>query len=74
MNGRTGAPHRRFNKSGCIEPGACDLGIDCFYRMAELHAPKYIKQFARIMWRQCGIRMFVLEAHKDTKGELCIAS
>jgi hypothetical protein len=49
--------------------------INCYrHRMAELHGPKYVKQFARVMWRQCGMRLIVLEAHKDTKAELCIAS
>jgi hypothetical protein len=48
--------------------------VDSFARMAELHAAKYAKQFSRVMWQQCGMRLIVLEAHHDTKGELCIAS
>jgi len=42
--------------------------------MAELHGAKYIKQFAKVMWRQCGMRLIVLKTHNDTKAELCIAS
>jgi hypothetical protein len=42
--------------------------------MAKMHGAKYIKQFARVMWKQCGMRLVVFEMHKDTKTELCIAS
>jgi hypothetical protein len=52
----------------------CHAPIDHLYRTAELHGAKYIKQFARVMWKQCGMRLIVFEMHKDTKTELCIAS
>jgi hypothetical protein len=42
--------------------------------MAELHGAQYVKQFADVMWKQCGMRLIVLEMHHDTKNELCIAS
>jgi hypothetical protein len=57
-----------------IPQNAYERHTDGFHRMAELHAAKYVKQFAHVMWRQCGMRLVVLEAHKDTKAELCIAS
>jgi hypothetical protein len=47
---------------------------DSFTRTAELHGAKYVKQFSRVMWQQCGMRLVVIEAHHDTKDELCIAS
>jgi hypothetical protein len=62
-----------FNKGKSVMP---KFAHDIYWirRMAELHGAKYIKQFARVMWLQCGIRLVVLEAHNDMKGELCIAS
>jgi hypothetical protein len=48
--------------------------IDPFTRVAELHMAKYTKKFSWVMWKQCGMRLIVLEAHHDTQGELCITS
>ena len=62
----------KVNLSYCH--GSCMHITDSFTRTAELHGAKYVKQFSRVMWQQCGMRLVVIEAHHDTKDELCIAS
>ena len=42
-------------------------------RMAELHGGQYVKEFARQMFAQLGMRVLVLSAHHDTNGTLSIA-
>ena len=73
MSGLIGLRLRRFSRSYFLLMDTC-APIDCLYRTAELHGAKYIKQFARVMWKQCGMRLVVFEMHKDMKTELCIAS
>jgi hypothetical protein len=41
--------------------------------MAEKHAHQYVKQFAQQMWRQLGMRVFVLSGHVDTLGTIDIS-
>lgn len=41
--------------------------------MAEKHADRYVKEFAKKMWTQLGIRVFVLTAHKDMSGTIDVA-
>jgi hypothetical protein len=42
-------------------------------RMAEKYAQQYVKEFSEQMWKQLGIRVFVLTAHKDTAGTIDVA-
>ena len=41
--------------------------------MAETHGGQYVKEFARQMWMQLGMRVLVLSAHHDTTGTLSLA-
>jgi hypothetical protein len=43
-------------------------------RMAEIHGAQYVKEFARQMWTQLGMRVLVLLAHHDTNGVLSLAT
>ena len=38
--------------------------------VATKRGPKYIEHFAEEMWRQCGMRVFMVTAWKDEKGEV----
>jgi hypothetical protein len=41
--------------------------------MAEVHGGQYVKEFARQMYMQLGMRVLVLSAHHDTSGTLSIS-
>jgi hypothetical protein len=43
-------------------------------RAAQSHGGKYVKDFARQMWMQLGMRVMVFSAHIDTEGNLCLAT
>ena len=42
-------------------------------RMAEKYTQQYVKEFSEQMWKQLGIRVFVLTAHKDTAGTIDVS-
>ena len=42
--------------------------------MAKLHGPQYVKEFARQMWMQLGMRVLILSAHHDSTGTLSLAT
>jgi hypothetical protein len=44
------------------------------FRAAELHGGKYVKEFARQMWMQLGMRVLILSAHLDTDGTPSLAT
>jgi hypothetical protein len=45
-----------------------------FVRVAEVHGGQYVKEFARQMWMQLGMRVMILSAHHDTQGNLSLAT
>jgi len=51
-----------------------DQMVNISFRMAEVHGAQYVKEFARQMWTQLGMRVLVMLAHQDTNGVVSLAT
>jgi hypothetical protein len=51
-----------------------DQIVNISFRMAEVHGAQYVKEFARQMWTQLGMRVLVMSAHQDTNGVVSLAT
>jgi hypothetical protein len=59
--------------SAFFGPASIELRDELINRTAESNGGRYVKEFARQMFNQLGMRVFVLSAHHDTNGTLSIA-
>ena len=66
-------PQRRCRGSECHFLIKIVQLITFSLRAAELHGGQYVKEFARQMWMQLGMRVLVLSAHHATDGTLSMA-